>query len=71
MVNYTLNTYHANRDRVYVTGTSSGAMMTEVLLALYPDIFKGRRRVLRGTRWMLGCQRPKRRVERTRAPAVK
>ncbi len=41
MVNYTINTYHANRDRVYVTGTSSGAMMTEVLLALYPDIFKG------------------------------
>ncbi len=40
MVNYTVNTYHANRSRVYVTGTSSGAMMTELLLALYPDVFK-------------------------------
>ena len=41
MVNYTINTYHADKDRVYVTGTSSGAMMTEALLALYPNIFKG------------------------------
>ena len=28
-----------NADRVYVTGCSSGAMMTELLLGLYPDIF--------------------------------
>jgi endoglucanase len=40
MVQYAINTYHANADRVYVTGPSSGAMMTEVLLATYPDIFK-------------------------------
>ena len=40
MVNYTLAKYHANSNRVYVTGTSSGAMMTEALLALYPDVFK-------------------------------
>jgi acetylxylan esterase len=40
MVNYTINTYQANRNRVYVTGASSGAMMTEALLALYPDVFK-------------------------------
>ena len=40
MVDYTVNTYQANSNRVYVTGTSSGAMMTEALLALYPDVFK-------------------------------
>ncbi|HSS40854.1 MAG TPA: PHB depolymerase family esterase [Polyangia bacterium] len=40
MVVYAISTYHANADRVYVTGCSSGAMMTELLLGLYPDIFK-------------------------------
>ncbi|MFL5305300.1 MAG: PHB depolymerase family esterase [Polyangia bacterium] len=40
MVVYALSTYHGNADRVYVTGCSSGAMMTELLLGLYPDIFK-------------------------------
>ena len=40
MVVYALSKYQANADRVYVTGCSSGAMMTELLLALYPDIFK-------------------------------
>lgn len=40
MVNYAITNYQANGDRVYVTGTSSGAMMTEALLALYPDVFK-------------------------------
>lgn len=40
MVVYALSAYQANPDRVYVTGCSSGAMMTELLLALYPDIFK-------------------------------
>ena len=40
MVNYTVTNYHANSNRVYVTGTSCGAMMTEALLAVYPDIFK-------------------------------
>jgi poly(hydroxyalkanoate) depolymerase family esterase len=41
MVTYALETYDANPDRVYATGDSSGGMMTELLLALYPDIFKG------------------------------
>jgi len=41
MVKYTLSKYNANPDRVYATGTSSGAMMTEALLAVYPDVFKG------------------------------
>ena len=40
MVKYTITTYHANPDRVYATGDSSGGMMTEALLAVYPDIFK-------------------------------
>jgi acetylxylan esterase len=40
MVKYTVAKYQANADRVYATGTSSGAMMTEALLAIYPDIFK-------------------------------
>ena len=41
MVRYAISNYHGNADRVYSTGDSSGAMMTELLLALYPDIFKG------------------------------
>lgn len=40
MVRYALSQYHANADRVYSTGDSSGAMMTELLLALYPDVYK-------------------------------
>ena len=40
MLTYALQTYQANPDRVYSTGDSSGGMMTELLLALYPDIFK-------------------------------
>ena len=40
MVVYALSKYQANPDRVYASGCSSGAMMTELLLALYPDIFK-------------------------------
>jgi poly(hydroxyalkanoate) depolymerase family esterase len=40
MVEYTIRRYGANPDRVYAIGTSSGAMMTQALLALYPDVFK-------------------------------
>ena len=40
MVKYTITKYQANANRVYATGDSSGAMMTEALLAVYPDIFK-------------------------------
>ena len=40
MVVYALSKYSANADRVYASGCSSGAMMTELLLGLYPDIFK-------------------------------
>jgi len=41
MVKYTIATYHANANRVYATGDSSGAMMTQALMAVYPDVFKG------------------------------
>lgn len=40
MVTYAVSKYGANPNRVYATGDSSGGMMTELLLALYPDIFK-------------------------------
>jgi acetylxylan esterase len=40
MVGYTVSRYGADANRVYVTGTSSGAMMTNVLLGAYPDVFK-------------------------------
>ena len=40
MVKYTVTQYKANANRVYATGSSSGAMMTQALLAVYPDIFK-------------------------------
>ncbi len=40
MVDYTITHYSANAGRVYAMGSSSGAMLTEVLLGLYPDVFK-------------------------------
>jgi len=40
MVRYAVTKYQANADRVYATGDSSGGMTTQLLLGLYPDIFK-------------------------------
>ncbi|MCP2167234.1 extracellular catalytic domain type 1 short-chain-length polyhydroxyalkanoate depolymerase [Goodfellowiella coeruleoviolacea] len=40
MVNHVLQRNNADPNRVYVTGASSGAMMTNVLLGAYPDVFK-------------------------------
>ena len=40
MVTYAIGKHGADANRVYATGTSSGAMMTEALLAVYPDVFK-------------------------------
>ncbi|MGW6245306.1 extracellular catalytic domain type 1 short-chain-length polyhydroxyalkanoate depolymerase [Streptomyces roseolus] len=40
MVRYTLRNMNADPGRVYVTGASSGAMTTNVLLGDYPDLFK-------------------------------
>jgi len=39
MVTYTLAKYGADASRVFVTGSSSGAMMTNVLAATYPELF--------------------------------
>jgi acetylxylan esterase len=41
MVKYAVTKYNANPNRVYATGDSSGGMMTQALLAVYPDVFKG------------------------------
>tara|TARA_R110002003_G_scaffold215_3_gene16434 strand:+ start:130 stop:1212 length:1083 start_codon:yes stop_codon:yes gene_type:complete len=38
-VRWALKKYNGDKDRVFVTGTSSGAMMTNVLLGSYPDVF--------------------------------
>lgn len=39
MVKWTLDKYKGDKGRVFVTGVSSGAMMTQVLLGSYPDVF--------------------------------
>ncbi|MGW4644894.1 extracellular catalytic domain type 1 short-chain-length polyhydroxyalkanoate depolymerase, partial [Sphaerisporangium sp. NPDC004334] len=39
MVNYTLQRYNGDPQRVFATGFSSGAMETNNLLATYPDVF--------------------------------
>ncbi|KAI0505683.1 putative acetyl xylan esterase [Xylaria bambusicola] len=39
MVSYVLDKYNGDKSRVFVTGSSSGAMMTNVLAATYPDVF--------------------------------
>ncbi|MEU8424873.1 PHB depolymerase family esterase [Micromonospora sp. NPDC048835] len=40
MIRYVQQQYSADPDRVYATGSSSGGMMTNHMLALYPDVFK-------------------------------
>jgi poly(hydroxyalkanoate) depolymerase family esterase len=40
MVRYVQQRNNGDPDRVFVTGSSSGAMMTNVLLGAYPDVFK-------------------------------
>ncbi|KAH6677561.1 putative Acetylxylan esterase A [Halenospora varia] len=40
MVDYAVTTYGGDKDRVFATGSSSGAMMTNVLAGAYPDVFK-------------------------------
>ena len=39
MVRYVERTMHADRSQIFATGLSSGAMMTNVLLGDYPDVF--------------------------------
>jgi len=40
MVSYAVANYGGDASRVYVTGSSSGAMMTNVLAAAYPEVFQ-------------------------------
>jgi poly(hydroxyalkanoate) depolymerase family esterase len=40
MVRWVLQNMNGDPNRVYATGASSGAMMTNVLLGAYPDVFK-------------------------------
>ncbi|KAL2071077.1 hypothetical protein VTL71DRAFT_12312 [Oculimacula yallundae] len=40
MVKFAQTKYGGDANRVYMTGSSSGAMMTNVLAGAYPDIFK-------------------------------
>lgn len=40
MVKYAEANYGADSSKVYMTGSSSGAMMTNVLAGAYPDVFK-------------------------------
>jgi acetylxylan esterase len=40
MVNWVVANRNGDRNRVFVTGASSGGMMTNVLLGDYPDVFK-------------------------------
>ncbi|KAF9886518.1 hypothetical protein FE257_011425 [Aspergillus nanangensis] len=39
MVTWTIDQYGADASKVFVTGTSSGAMMTNVMAATYPELF--------------------------------
>ncbi|MFD8231437.1 PHB depolymerase family esterase [Streptomyces sp. NPDC059696] len=39
MIDWTTRTYGADPGRIFATGISSGAMMTNVLLGDYPDVF--------------------------------
>ena len=39
MVRWTLHKYKGDKTRVFVTGVSSGGMMTQVLIGAYPDVF--------------------------------
>ncbi|MGL1956001.1 MAG: PHB depolymerase family esterase [Colwellia sp.] len=39
MIDYVKSHYNIDDSRVFATGVSSGAMMTNVLIGLYPDVF--------------------------------
>jgi poly(hydroxyalkanoate) depolymerase family esterase len=40
MIHYVVGTYRADSEQVFVTGHSSGGMMTQLLLGAYPDVFR-------------------------------
>ncbi|KFY81681.1 hypothetical protein V500_11197 [Pseudogymnoascus sp. VKM F-4518 (FW-2643)] len=39
MMLYTISKYNADASKVFVTGVSSGEMMTNVMVAVYPNLF--------------------------------
>ncbi|RMZ70795.1 phb depolymerase family esterase [Pyrenophora seminiperda CCB06] len=39
MVKYAIKKYNADPTKIFVTGASSGCMMTNVMMATYPDLF--------------------------------
>ncbi|KAI1329370.1 putative Acetylxylan esterase A [Xylariaceae sp. FL0255] len=40
MVTYAVNNYGGDASKVFVSGTSSGAMMTNVMVGAYPEVFQ-------------------------------
>ncbi|KAH6880305.1 acetyl xylan esterase [Coprinopsis sp. MPI-PUGE-AT-0042] len=40
-VRYAINNWGINKEKVFVVGTSSGAMMTNVMTGVYPELFRG------------------------------
>jgi acetylxylan esterase len=40
MVEYTVNKYNADKSKIFVMGGSSGAMMSNVMVGSYPDVFE-------------------------------
>jgi acetylxylan esterase len=38
MIKYTISKYNADPTKIFVTGSSSGGMMTNVMAAVYPDL---------------------------------
>jgi poly(hydroxyalkanoate) depolymerase family esterase len=40
MIDYVVERHRADRSQVFVTGHSSGGMMTQLLLGAYPDVFR-------------------------------
>ncbi|KAF1916670.1 Alpha/Beta hydrolase protein [Ampelomyces quisqualis] len=40
MVNYALTKYHGDKTKVFVMGGSSGAMMANVMIGSYPEVFE-------------------------------
>lgn len=40
MITYSINNYGVDPNHVYVTGSSSGAMMTNVMAGSYPNLFQ-------------------------------
>lgn len=69
MVDYVQRTHGGDPERVYVTGASSGAMMTNVLLGGLPGRLRGRRGVRRSALRLLRHHRRLRLEQRLRAGA--